>query len=93
MTTTTTAKQYPEIPYATEIANLTADKAWTVDDVRRLLPDVYAIVDGVLVLCCICGRKCDFATVRVGHDPFGPNADFAWPTIAAAMNSGRALRF
>lgn len=79
--------------YKTECKTLTAAKAWTVADVQRLLPDIYAIVDGVLVLCHIRGRKLEYAVVRVNYAVDGPEAHFAWTTVAAAMNSGRALRF
>lgn len=77
----------------TEIAVLTADKAWTVADVRRLLPAVYAIIDGTPTLCTVAGRMCDFASVRAGSTIKIAEAEFAWSTIAAALNNGRPLRF
>lgn len=72
-----------------EIVDLTERKAWTVGDVRRLLPEVSCLVAGEVCSGRVTGRLCDFAVVSVeGHV-----CEFAWSTIAAALNNGRSLRF
>ena len=87
-----------------EFQRLTRDKAWTVADVRRIMPDVPCLAPvgkaGVYVACTgvIRGRKNDFATVIVPHDDGSLDSsceafDFAWSTIAASLNNNRALRF
>lgn len=81
-----------------EFVDLTARKAWTAMDVRRLLPDVSCIVPEAQGMTArtgiVSGRGCDFATVRIVNNP-APDyiAEFAWSTIAAALNNNRALRF
>lgn len=75
-----------------EYVDLTTRKAWTVADVRRLLPDVACIFNGRAIMGRIVGRKCDYATV-IPNNGMDAGADFAWASIAASLNNNRALRF
>ena len=60
----------------------------TVEEVRDQLPDVSVrLADGTIVSGHLSGRKNDFATVWL-HIPI----EFAWETIATAINTGNPLR-
>lgn len=77
-----------------EFEKLTADRAWTVADVRSILPDVPVLMPGgIAAYGEVRGRNNDFASVSVVGICATTTGEFAWSTIAAALNNNRALRF
>ena len=77
-----------------EFVDLTNRKAWTVKDVRRILPDVPCIMPGgIAAMGRVTGRNNDFATVSVDGATAVSSGEFAWSTIASSLNNNRALRF
>lgn len=69
------------------------NQEWTVERVKQELPDVTILIKEGMVakkyLAVVVGRRNAFATVRV---PNGMDIEFAWETIANALNNNRPLR-
>jgi hypothetical protein len=77
-----------------EFVDLTTRKAWTVADVRRILPDVPCLAPGGIAKHGrITGRCNDYASVTISGPCADTTGEFAWSTIAASLNNNRALRF
>ena len=55
--------------------------------VKRDLPEVKVKINGKIVTGKVTGRMLDFATVIIN----GANYEFAWLTIASALNDDKAL--
>ena len=66
------------------------EKQWTVETVKELLPDVPIIFRGELHRAAVRGRRLPFAAVHI--DSLGVSMEFAWETIARALNSHVTLR-
>ena len=61
---------------------------WTIERIKSELPDVpVSIANQPRVLCRLAGRKAQFASVFYGHARY----EFAWESIAHALNFDRAL--
>ncbi len=69
-------------------------RMWNEARVREELPDVAGILpNGTRAMCILSGRKNAFATARPRDGAGEFEAQFAWATIAGALNSNRPLRF
>ena len=63
---------------------------WTIEKVKDEMPDVRCRFGDKVYDCHISGRKCQFAKVWA-KDAQYLEAEFAWDTIANALNAGHVL--
>ena len=69
---------------------------WTVERVKQELPEVQVRFNWrggpTTIQCVVCGRKNKFATVMPFEFGSATKWQFAWETIARALNTDKALQ-